>query len=187
VPMSPFAQPPSAGAKSGARPYLSRFNGPIAVATIVAAGFARKKYGRRRGDVPWRGPARHSSTLGIGIGKRHPLSGHQAQGQRRHPQRSRPRMPRRIPRPCQDLRQTCNFILRLSGRRPPGRPRRQSRSPAVGTHPRQSPSALTARNHRCRPIAGAGAPPSGPPSFVLQLPSPVGGAARHDTARAETP
>jgi hypothetical protein len=28
--------------------------------------------------------------------------------------------------------------------------RRQSRSPALGTHPRQSPGALTARNHRCR-------------------------------------
>jgi hypothetical protein len=39
-----------------------------------------------------------------GSEKRHPLPGHQAPRQRRHPQRHRPRLPRRLPRACKTCR-----------------------------------------------------------------------------------
>src|SRR5271166_1013483 len=72
--------------------------------------------------------------------ERHSLPGHQAQDQRRNPQRRRPRLPRRLPRPPQDLRQARHRLL--------GLPRRTPRRPRLPGHPR------TCRNRqRARPEA----------------------------------
>src|SRR6266446_2056324 len=48
------------------------------------------------------------------FGERHPLSGDQAQDQRRHTQRYRSRLPRRLPCSGQDLRQARHRLLGLS-------------------------------------------------------------------------
>ncbi len=83
------------------------------------------------------------------FGERHPLPSHQAQDQRRNPQRRRPRMPRRLPRPPQDLRQARHRFLGLPRRTP-----RSSRLPGH-PHPRRN-------RQRARPKAALSAPTFAP-------------------------
>jgi hypothetical protein len=67
---------------------------------------------------------------------------------------------------AKDLRQTCNFILGLSGR-PTGRPRRQSCSPAAGTCPCHSPGTLSATPLPSRSLVHWRLPWRGAPSLFL--------------------
>ena len=48
------------------------------------------------------------------FGERRPLPGHQAKDQRRYKKRHRTRLPRRFPRPQQDLRKTRHHLLGIS-------------------------------------------------------------------------
>ena len=75
--------------------------------------------------------------------KRHPLPRHQTQSLRRHPQRSRPRLSRRLPRPRQDLRQARHHLLGLP-RGTARHPRRSHHLAAPPVDPRPSQTALTA-------------------------------------------
>jgi hypothetical protein len=60
--------------------------------------------------------------------------GHPPQALRRHPLRPRPRLPRRLPRPAEDLRQARHPLLGLP-RRPPPHSRRSGRSRPGSPHP----------------------------------------------------
>src|SRR5271154_4307881 len=91
------------------------------------------------------------------LGKRHPLPRHQTQSLRRHPQRSRPRMSRRLPRPRQDLRQARHHFLGLP-RGTAHHPRRSHHLAASPVGPRPSQTALTATSFApltwSKPIVG---------------------------------
>ena len=87
-----------------------------------AAAAARQQGRVADGARPSRDPAAHQW-----LGERHPLPGDQAPGQRRHPERSRPRLPRRLPRPRQDLPEAPHRLLGLP-RRQDRRPRKHRRS-----------------------------------------------------------
>ena len=88
---------------------------------------------------PSRYPAAHQW-----LGERHPMPGHQTQGQRGNPQRRGPRLPRRLSRIGQDLRQAGDRILGLS-RQPAGHPR-SSDGPQLGRpYPVPRPASITLR------------------------------------------
>ena len=78
---------------------FTRKTGFVTLDRLLARLHANKSELLKVLDRP-RDPAAHQR-----FGERHPLPGHQAQDQRRNPQRRRPRLPRRLPRPPQNLRQ----------------------------------------------------------------------------------
>ena len=82
---------------------------------------------------------------------RHPLPGDQAQDQRWHPQRGRPRLPRCLPRLGQDLRQIGNRILGLS-REQAWHVRTASRAALGGPHPLPRPASVGAAARAFAPI-----------------------------------
>ena len=79
------------------------------------------------------------------IGKHHPRLRDQAQGQRRNPKRSRPRLPRRLSRPPQDLQETGHQILGLS-RGETESPQRDGRSQSARARQSDLRHGLTAVN-----------------------------------------
>ena len=92
-----------------------------------AAGTAMgQQDGTAESAGPARGPIAHQQ-----LRERHPLPSHTPQGQRRNAQRPRPRLPRRLPRFGQDLRQAWHRVLGLS-RQPVGWGCRSSQSAAAG-------------------------------------------------------
>ena len=123
------ADPQSAPPQRDARSLRSHLRPPhrIRHARSSARAAACQQARAADGARPAGDPAAHQR-----LGARHPLPGHQAQDQRRHPQRRRPRLPRCIPRPDAHLRQARHRLLGLS-RRPARRPR-----PTPGARPRRS-------------------------------------------------
>src|SRR5208283_3487723 len=88
----------------------------------AAGAPARQQERIAQGARKARHPAQHQR-----LRERHSLPGHQAQDQRRNPQRRRPRLPRRLPRPLQNLLQARHRLL--------GLPRRTPRSPRMPANP----------------------------------------------------
>jgi hypothetical protein len=82
-----------------------RHPGPIAGAIARQQGGAVARAGTPRHPAPYQR-----------IGKRHPLPGHPAQAQRHHPLGSRTRLPRRLPRPDENMPKTRSPVLGLPGR-----------------------------------------------------------------------
>jgi hypothetical protein len=78
------------------------------------------------------------------LGERYPLPGDQAAGQRWNSERHRPRLPRCLPRPHQDLSQTRHRILGLP-RRPPRHPGNPRRVVSPQPHPLVAATRLDAR------------------------------------------
>src|SRR6202167_3453076 len=121
-----LAPPSLAGAQGGlvgaVRPYL-RPQDPLRLARSSAGPPARQQERIADGARKARDPTEHQR-----LRERRSLPGHQAQDQRRNPQRRRPRLPRRLSRPPEDLRQERHRIL--------GLPRRTPQSPRLPTYPR---------------------------------------------------
>src|ERR1700677_242885 len=142
-----LAPPSLAGAQGGlvgaVRPYL-RPQDPLRLARSSAGPPARQQERIADGARKARDPTEHQR-----LRERRSLPGHQAQDQRRNPQRRRPRLPRRLSRPPEDLRQERHRI--------PGLPRRTPQSPRLPTYPRPR------RNRqRARPPAAMIASPFAP-------------------------
>ena len=134
-------QKPSSGAAGTVRSHLSpphrlRHAGSIAEAAACQQGRVADGAGAA-GD-----PAAHQWFR-----ERYPLSGDPPQGQCRNPQRRRARLPRRLPRPRQNLRKARHRLLGLSGQ--PAQCSGPTAYPAVGaTRPMPRPARLTPRPAR---------------------------------------
>src|SRR5271168_104710 len=111
----------ASGLVGAVRPYL-RPQDPLRLARSSAGPPARQQERIADGARKARDPAEHQR-----LRERRSLPGHQAQDQRRNPQRRRPRLPRRLSRPPEDLRQERHRIL--------GLPRRTPQSPRLPTYP----------------------------------------------------
>ena len=102
---------------------FKRRTGFVTLDRLLARPRALRPGGRAAdGPRPARDPVAHQRRR-----ERPPLPGHQTQDQRRDAQRRRPRLPRRLPRPRQDLHQARHRLLGLSRR--PARHRRPPRRP----------------------------------------------------------
>ena len=107
--------------RRGSTVYL-RPQDPLRLARSSAGPPARQQERIADGARKARDPTEHQR-----LRERRSLPGHQAQDQRRNPQRRRPRLPRRLSRPPEDLRQERHRIL--------GLPRRTPQSPRLPTYP----------------------------------------------------
>jgi len=126
---------PHPGRQASARQALrSHFLDPDRVrnSRSVADAVARQQGRVADGAGAARHPAPHQW-----LGERHPLPGHPAQDQRGHTLGCRPRLPRRLPRADEDMRQARRRLLELP-RRPPQRPRCTMRPVSPRTDPTPS-------------------------------------------------